>query len=353
MSDKNFYCDVDKLNYLLRFKELEIYNLKKYKKLLTKKSVDLRVINQIIKNDSKLYNFSKINYNLLNKINKKKKKKNFRVLDLFCGAGGFSKGFEMSGFNIENSIDFNEIFIKTHKVNFSNSNSLLLDLNNFDPSNLKIKKKYFDVIIGSPPCQTFSSIGQGKIKSLSKNIKNDIRNYLYFSFIRFVKFFKPNFFLLENVPGFKTKYNGEMLNDFIDKLKDEYSISYKIIDAKNFSVPQSRKRLFVFGQLRKIKKKLDIFKNIEHIKNKNTTVNEAISDLPKITDDWRLDSLFYSKNSGLSDYQKKMRSKKNKTVCNNICRVSNIAAKKLFSYLRPGDKYSDLNEDVKKKNLFI
>ena len=44
-----------------------------------------------------------------------------------------------------------------------------------------------------------------------------------------------------------------------------------------------------------------------------------------------------------------MRSKKNKTVCNNICRVSNIAAKKLFSYLRPGDKYSNLNEDVKKK----
>ena len=89
----------------------------------------------------------------------------------------------MAGLNIDTSIDINKVFIKTHKINFQNSRSLSLDLNNFKPDKLNLKKNYFDVIIGSPPCQTFSSIGQGKIKSLNGNIKKDIRNYLYFIFI--------------------------------------------------------------------------------------------------------------------------------------------------------------------------
>ena len=69
-------------------------------------------------------------------------------------------------------------------IYFQNSNSILMDLDNYNPEKLNLKKNYFDVIIGSPPCQTFSSIGQGKIKSLNGNIKKDIRNYLYFSFIK-------------------------------------------------------------------------------------------------------------------------------------------------------------------------
>lgn len=353
MNNRQFFCEKKNLKFLLDSKQSNILDSGKLDKILIKNQIDLREINQIIKDNGKLYSFSKINENFSKNLNKTKLTTKPKVLDLFCGAGGFSKGFDMSGFNISHSIDVNKVFIKTHKINFKESNSLSVDLNNFNPENLNLKKHYFDIIIGSPPCQTFSSVGQGKIKSLNKNIKKDIRNYLYFNFIKFVNFFQPKFFLLENVPGFKSKYNGEMFEDFIGKLKNMYDISSDQIDAKNFNVPQSRKRLFIFGQLKTYKKKFMIFDGLNKIKNKNFTVNDAISDLPTITDDWRLDSLFYSKNSQLNDYQKKMRANTGTIVKNNICRVSNLEAKKLFSYLKPGEKYIELNEEIRKKNNLL
>ena len=145
-----------------------------------------------------------------------------------------------------------------------------MDLDNYNPEKLNLKKNYFDVIIGSPPCQTFSSIGQGKIKSLNGNIKKNIRNYLYFSFIKFVNFFKPKYFLLENVPGFKTRYNGEMFNDFLKRLNKDYNISHDILDAQNFGVPQSRKRLFIFGQIKTLNKEMNFFESLKSLKIKKT-----------------------------------------------------------------------------------
>lgn len=345
MNNQNFYCDIKDLKHILKDNNSKIIEFQKLEK-----GIDLRELNEIVKKNNKLYNFSIINNNHLIKENKRKvkKNKNYKILDLFCGAGGFSKGFEMSGFEVHTGIDINKIFIKTHEINFPKSSSLNINLSEADPKELNLKKGFFDVIIGSPPCQTFSSVGQGKIKSLNKNIKNDLRNYLYFSYIKFIEFFAPKFFLLENVPGFKTKYNSEIFNDFVNKLKTQYNISHKIIDAKDFGVPQSRKRLFIFGQNKNLNKNLDLFKD-DDLSAKKVTVKDAISDLPNITDDWRLDSLFYSKNENLNEYQKKMRQNCDRIVANNICRVSNEQAKKLFTFLKPGQKYFNLSEKDKKK----
>jgi DNA (cytosine-5)-methyltransferase 1 len=349
MNNRNFLYNIDQLQQLFKNNISVVFDSNYYKKNINKKLLDLREINKIIKKNNKDYNFSRINDDLISEKTNSIYNQNYKVLDLFCGAGGFSKGFEMAGLNIDTSIDINKVFIKTHKINFNNSKSLSLDLNNFKPDELNLKKNYFDVIIGSPPCQTFSSVGQGKIKSLNGDIKKDIRNYLYFSFIKFVIFFKPKYFLLENVPGFKTKYNGEMFDDFIKKLDKDYNISYDVVDAQNFGVPQSRKRLFIFGQIKTLDKKINIFENLKNLKIKKNTVLEAISDLPYITDDWRLDALYYSKNNKLNSYQKKMRKKNNLIVKNNICRVSNLEAKELFNYLKPGEKYSQLNKEIQKK----
>ena len=218
INNRNFLYNIDELQQLFKNNISVVFNSNYYKKNINKKLLDLREINKIIKKNNKGYNFSKINDELISEKNNLINNQNYRVLDLFCGAGGFSKGFEMAGLNIDTYIDINKVFIKTHKINFQNSRSLSLDLSNFKPDKLNLKKNYFDVIIGSPPCQTFSSVGQGKIKSLNGDIKKDIRNYLYFSYIKFVIFFKPKYFLLENVPGFRTKYSGEMFDDFINLL---------------------------------------------------------------------------------------------------------------------------------------
>lgn len=349
IEDKNFLYNIKDLQKLFENNMSVIFNSDYYKKNINNEHLDLREINKIIKKNSKSYNFSKINDELISEKANLITNQNYKVLDLFCGAGGFSKGFEMAGLKISTSIDINKVFIKTHKINFQNSNSISMDLDNYNPEKLNLKKNYFDVIIGSPPCQTFSSIGQGKIKSLNGNIKKDIRNYLYFSFIKFVNFFKPKYFLLENVPGFKTRYNGEMFNDFIKRLNKDYNISHDILDAQNFGVPQSRKRLFIFGQIKTLNKEMNFFESLKSLKIKRNTVKDAILDLPSITDDWRLDTLYYSKNDNLNFFQKKMREKNNFTVKNNICRVSNLEAKELFNYLKPGKRYSQLKKDVQKK----
>ena len=76
-----------------------------------------------------------------------------------------------------------------------------------------IEKGEVDVLIGSPPCQTFSNIGVPKIRSLNGDIKSDPRNYLFKQFFDYVTYYKPHVFLMENVPTMRTKYKGKLFRE--------------------------------------------------------------------------------------------------------------------------------------------
>ena len=89
-------------------------------------------------------------------------KKKYNVLDLFCGCGGLSKGFEMAGYNIVLGVDFNEPALKTYAHNHKGSKTLCGDLSasdTFDKIDELLEKKTVDVIVGGPPCQGFSLTG--------------------------------------------------------------------------------------------------------------------------------------------------------------------------------------------------
>ena len=107
-------------------------------------------------------------------INKMAKKKTFKVLDLFCGCGGLSKGFEMAGYDILLGVDFNEPALKTYAYNHHGSKTLCGDLSTpetFDKIDRLLDGKKIDVIIGGPPCQGFSLTGPRQF--------DDERNKLY------------------------------------------------------------------------------------------------------------------------------------------------------------------------------
>ena len=279
-------------------------------------------------------------------------KNGYNVIDLFCGAGGSSLGFKLAGFNLVGALDINKKAAETHEINFPECKTIVGDITTLKPEQFHqlIGNPRVDILIGSPPCQTFSSLSQGKIKSLGKDIKTDVRNYFYKYYLDYISYFKPKFFLMENVPGFQTKYDGAIFEDYKKYIKEnlpDYIIDFKVLDAKNYSVPQSRKRFFVCGHLKKYQFDFPTSNNFLCTGNDIVTVNDAFSDLPSISDDWRLEVMPYeSKPKNL--YQEFMRAKNN--ICiNNVCRVSNKEAKEFFKLLKPNGKYADLSEEERKQ----
>ena len=297
------------------------------------------------------------------------KKNTLNFIDLFCGAGGFSLGFEKEGFNCIGAIDNDKYAIETHDLNFKNSKSICADIESISPENFAkiIGNKKVDIIIGGPPCPTFSTIGHAKIQSLGNNVYDDKRNRLFKNFLDYVEYFQPEFFIIENVPNFITKYDGRIFTsalDYIQNIKGDYDVSLpvKVLNAVNFGVPQNRKRMFLIGYKTNYKFKYpdethfgfengnktpDLFTKKSNLK-KFINVFDAISDLPQITDNWRVDEVSYSKNKNLSNYQKIMRTNTKLSVRNNRCRMTNDRAKKLFPHLKPGMKYMELEPEIRK-----
>ena len=275
--------------------------------------------------------------------------KDYKIIDLFSGAGGMSCGFSMAGFEITASLELVDKYSKTHDLNFPYCNSLNFDITKLSPeefSNLtKIDKNDPVIIIGGPPCQTFSTAGQSKIQSISKrDIKFDPRNYLFKSYFKYVEYFQPHAFVMENVPNLQKKYKGEIFKDILNICsKLGYKVNYGVLDASHYGVPQKRYRLFIIGtkndEAIKLPQPTHLFKPV--------TVKEAISDLPKIYDGIRERHMPYSQNKDLTEFQKLMRNTDG-TVDNNICRMSNDRAKKIFSHMKQGDKYMDLPPDIRK-----
>ncbi len=299
----------------------------------------------------------------------------YNFIDLFCGAGGFAKGLEMSGkFKCVAGIDNEKAAVETHKLNFKDSVSVHADIRNVTPEAFHklIGNKEVDVIIGGPPCPTFSTIGHAKIQSVNKDkgscITEDPRNILFMDYLKYVKYFNPKMFVMENVPQFLTKNKGKTFKEvkrIIERDLPEYHIveEVKVLNSVNYGVPQNRRRMILVGHLKGYKfeypkithwfegSNFNINPNNDDIDisslKPHVNLESAISDLPDITDNWRISLCEYSKHNNLDSYQKLMRQNTNGTVANNICRMSNERAKKVFAHMKQGDIYMDLPEKVR------
>ena len=133
------------------------------------------------------------------------------LIDLFAGCGGLSTGFEMAGYSIPLAIEKDAWASETYKKNHPNTKVITEDITQVKELNnlLDNKNITIDGIIGGPPCQGFSLSGNRD--------KNDPRNSLFMEFVRFVKYFNPKFFVMENVKGIlsmKTK-NNDNVKDII------------------------------------------------------------------------------------------------------------------------------------------
>lgn len=165
------------------------------------------------------------------------------VLDLFCGAGGFSAGFEQAGFKILAGIDSAPYALGTFYSNHD-ADAYNLDLSALSPEEVLAEVGFapndVDVVIGGPPCQGHS--GQGKQDS------DDARNKLMDDYLDILEHVQPRAFVMENVPGIQKTDGGVFLAGVLDRVKKMgYNIDSGVLDADQFGVPQTRSRYFLVG----------------------------------------------------------------------------------------------------------
>lgn len=223
----------------------------------------------------------------------------FRVLDLFCGAGGFSAGLEqVKNFSTQVGLDFDKFAIQTFSKNFPNAISICGDITSEEIKKQVIecsKARKVNMIIGGPPCQGFSLKG--------KNLGlNDNRNFLFREYLSIVKQLNPDIFIIENVKNILNSSNHFFRDEIIKEINSlGYIVNYGVVNSKNYGVPQSRERaLFIASKTK--------FINFPNPIEKFTTVKDAISDLAYLeSGEGQILSNYI--NSPQSEYQKMLRGK--------------------------------------------
>lgn len=261
------------------------------------------------------------------------------VLDLFCGCGGLSCGFERAGYNILLGIDNDEKALETFELNHKGTKSICGDITEITyKNNIKpiIKGKSIDVIIGGPPCQGMSLSGSRKF--------DDPRNKLYLSYIRLVEEIKPKAFVIENVPGLVALFGGQIKDSIIEKFtKMGYNIQYKILCAADYGVPQSRRRVVFVGM-----REGDFY--YPDTLKEQITCSMALSDLPPLENEIGNDVAKYE-TIPLNDYQKLMREKSD-LVRNHVAANHSERVRTIISLVPNGGNYKDLPEEYRNSRNF-
>ena len=178
--------------------------------------------------------------------------KTLNVLDLFCGCGGMTNGLTKAGLNVIAGIDVWDKAVESYNKNY-NHKAYCADLTELSPEKFnelynKDNKKV-DILVGGPPCQSFSIAG--------KRDKDDPRNTLFMEYVKYLDYFKPRAFIMENVIGMlskKTETGEKVIDIIMVELNKDYNCIINKLYASDFEVPQNRRRTIIIG----IRKDLNI-----------------------------------------------------------------------------------------------
>lgn len=261
------------------------------------------------------------------------------VLDLFCGAGGLSYGFESAGFDILAGIDNDAKALETFELNHKGSKSICGDITQINyEEHIKplLKGKKIDVIVGGPPCQGMSLSGPRKF--------DDPRNKLYLSYIRLVKEIQPRAFVIENVPGLVGLFGGQIKDSIVEEFtKMGYHIEYRILCSADYGVPQKRKRVIFVGT-KEGKFEYPI------INTNVVTCSMALSDLPTLEDELGEEVSEYVV-PPQNAYQQLMR-KKSDVVLNHVAANHSDKVKQIISLVPDGGNYKNLPKEYRESRNF-
>ena len=254
----------------------------------------------------------------------------FKILDLFCGAGGFSCGVDsVDDFETVIGVDFDKNVLETFNKNIKPKyviNGDLTDKNTRSDIISKAQALGVNMIIGGPPCQGFSLKG--------KNLGlDDPRNFLFLEYVKIVKEIEPEVFIIENVKNLTNACDGYFIKQILSEFhKLGYIVNYGVLNALNFGVPQHRERTIIIGS-----KSKSI--SLPSGTSCQTTVRDAISDLSYLNSG---EGTFESDyiNEPQTEYQKMLRNDSKILYNHSATAHSKVALDKLSLIPPEGDKKS-------------
>lgn len=271
-----------------------------------------------------------------------------KVAGLFAGSGGLDFGFKNAGFSIEWANEIEPSFAASYELLTGSS----CTVEDFWTIHEEIPP--VDVIVGGPPCQSFSLVG--------KRMLDDPRGRLVGGFMELIKSHKPRAFLMENVAGLaSSRYEGQRLPDY---LSDQFkSIGYEVlvvrVDASDFFVPQRRKRLIIIGvqQPASELKLIDLETFRQHIKarsgvllpSRKITAKEALGDLRSPTRK-KGESVTYSCQPN-NPYQELMRIDSQDLVTLQNMPTMSTLDREFVKYIPPGGNYENIPDEISTKRI--
>ncbi len=273
-------------------------------------------------------------------------------IDLFSGAGGLAVGFRQSGWAIVAANDSNAYAGETFRLNFPEAAFLQGSITNLTAKELlrarDIQPGQIDVIIGGPPCQSFS------YNNHQRNAEDD-RARLFNSYLRIVSEIKPKCLVMENVPGILTIAGGKVVKEILTRLANmNYDCTVATLSAEEFGTPQVRKRVFILAS--RVGSAADLIPAPTHRPAKGSpgqnallsspiTVGEAIEDLPPVENGCNLQVSEYGEITPTHEFQIAARAGST-ALFNHVChRLTAINLNRML-HVPEGGNWQDIPREL-------
>lgn len=255
-------------------------------------------------------------------------------IELFSGPGGMALGAKQAGIKVALAIEKDVFAAKTYAYNHKETSVTVDDISNINEFQFHRNGEPV-ILFGGPPCQGYSNSNRKTRKA------SNPKNWLFKEFIKATNLIKPDWAVIENVPGLKNLEGGFFLEEICNDLhKIGYTPTFKILNAADFGVPQKRERIFIIASRDGV-----AFEFPDGtFKDKHVTVAEALSDLPSLQNGTKEKTLPY-KTKAESDFAKKMRGRLRLSSQNFVSTNADFVVER-YKYVKQGGNWQDIPKSL-------
>ena len=265
----------------------------------------------------------------------------YNIMDLFSGVGGLSYGFSLlPEFHIVAANEIEKDIAVAYELNHPNVKMFNCDIRDLTETQLMqtLQNKKIDIIVGGPPCQSYSTLGKREM---------DDRANLFLQYKRILQILQPKAFVFENVVGILSMQQGKLFRQVQSEFQElGYLLKYKVMDAADYGVPQHRERVILVG--------FQGENNFEYPESTHgagkqpyVTLSDAIGDLP-ILKSGQCSNVYAE--SPFNDFLRFVRSSNTNTVSEHCAPKNGAHLIRIMEALQDGQSKNDLPEEIRPKS---